>query len=135
MKTVNPLHILVLLAVLLVFSFFQLSQAKNEHKIEKKTYEETVLLSKKLKNLNAIYSDEKSVKRSIATVLKQHSLKSTSIKQTIGKSSLIISVKSMDKTALNSLMSKILNGSYNVHSFKIKRLSENRASFTMEIKW
>ena len=48
---------------------------------------------------------------------------------------MIISSQSMDKVALNSLMSKILNGSYNVRSMKIKRLSDTNVNFSMEIQW
>lgn len=135
MKTINPLHLLSLLFVIFIFILFQLSEAKKDLFQAKQSHKETLSLATSLNNLNKVYSDKKAVRRSIATVLKQNSLRSANIKQSIGKSSITMSSKSMDKVALNSFMSKILNGSYNVHAFKIKKLSENRASLWMEIKW
>ena len=41
----------------------------------------------------------------------------------------------MDKNALNTLMGKLLNGAYNITSFKVRKLSPNSVSFDMEIKW
>ena len=135
MKSVNPLHIIVLLFVVLVFLLLQLSQAKEGLVESKAVYKETLTLATQLKLLDKAYGDKKSVRKSIGIVLKQHSLKSTNIVQSIGKSSMIISSQSMDKVALNSLMSKILNGSYNVRSMKIKRLSDTNVNFSMEIQW
>lgn len=135
MKSVNPLHIIALLVVFLLFIFIQLSGAKTELLEAKETYAETLSLSTKLKGLQEVYADKNSVKKSINILLRQHSLKAAKMKQSIGTSSVTISSESMDKTALNSLMSKILNGSYNVRTCKIKALSERKASFTMEIQW
>mgnify|MGYP006971719815 FL=1 len=135
MKTINPLHLIALLLVILLFLFVQLSGAKDELLQTQETYKETLTLTTNLKGLNEIYSDQKGVRKAIEMILKQHTLKTANIKQTIGKSSIIITSESMDKIALNSLMSKILNGSYNVHKFTIKRLSDTKANFVMEIKW
>lgn len=135
MKSVNPLHIVLLLLVLLIFLLVKLSGEKEALEENKQLYQETLALATSLKALNDTYSDKKDVKRSISIILKQHSLKSAKIQQTVGKSSIVLSSKSVDKIALNSLMSKIFNGSYNVHSLKIKRLNETHASFSMEIQW
>jgi hypothetical protein len=135
MKTVNPLHIIGLLFVLLLFLFMQLKDAKQTLLESKEMYTQTLELATSLKAFNEVYSDKKGVRKSISLILKQHSLKAANIKQSIGKSSIIIRSQSMDKRALNSLMSKLLNGSYNMHSLHIKRLSESKVSFTTEIRW
>ncbi|MDB2562091.1 hypothetical protein N9X61_00655 [Sulfurimonas sp.] len=135
MKTVNPLHLIALLVMVLLFLFMQLSKVKDDLTQTKDTYTETLALTTSLKGLNDIYSDKNGVRKSIGIILKQHSLKSANIKQTIGKTSITLSSQSMDKIALNSFMSKILNGSYNVDKFTIKRLSDTKASFIMELKW
>lgn len=135
MKTVNPLHIVTLLLVLFIFVTFELFKAKEELLIAKENFQETSVLTNKLKGLNKIYSDKEGVRRSIGIILKQHSLKSTNINQSIGKTSIIIRAESLDRVALNSLMSKILNGSYNIASLKIKKTSDTKASLDMEIKW
>ena len=135
MKSINPLHLIALLLVILLFLYIQLSSAKDELRQTQETYKETLTLTTDLKGLNEIYSDKKGVQKAIEMILKQHSLKSANVQQTLGKSSIVISSESMDQTALNSLMSKILNGSYKVHTFTIKRLSDTKANFVMEIKW
>jgi hypothetical protein len=47
----------------------------------------------------------------------------------------ILSSKSIDKKALNLLMGKLLNGVFQINSFKIKKLDEFKVSFEIEIKW
>lgn len=135
MKNINPLHLIALLLVVLLFLFIQLSTTKEELLQTQESYKETLTLTTNLKGLNEIYSDKKGVQKAIEMILKQHSLKSANIQKTLGTSSIIISSQSMDRIALNSFMSKILNGSYNVHTFTIKKLSDTKVSFTMEIKW
>ena len=135
MKNVNPLHIIALLFVLLLFLYMQLSGAKNELHEAKDSYKETLALANELSSLNEAYADKEIAKKAIAVILKQHSLKSANITKIIGATSVTLSSQSIDRNALNSLMSKILNGSYNVRSCTIKRLSDSKASFTMEIQW
>ncbi|MFT5659644.1 MAG: hypothetical protein ACI9TV_000266 [Sulfurimonas sp.] len=135
MKNVNPLHIITLLLVLFIFVTFELFKAKEELHKAKENFQETSVLTNKLKGLNKIYSDKEGVRRSIGTILKQYSLKSSNINQSIGKTSITITAESLDTLALNSLMSKILNGSYNLASLKIKKRSDTKASLHMEIKW
>jgi hypothetical protein len=46
-----------------------------------------------------------------------------------------LSSNSLDKKALDFLMGKIFNSTYNVVVLDIKKLSKEKASFKMEIKW
>ena len=135
MNRVNPIHIAILLIVILGFFMMKLSSAKEELIEIKDLYQETLQLSTELKGLSEVYSDKNSVKKSLSKVLKHPSLSSLEIKQKVTKSSMVLSSESMSKTALNLLMGKLLNGSYNIYSLKIKRLSDKKASFKMEIKW
>lgn len=135
MNRVNPIHIAILLVVVLGFFVMKLSSAKEELSQTKELYQETQQLSTQLKGLSEVYSDKNGVKKSLNKTLKHLSLKSSNIKKKVTFSSMIISSESMSKTALNLLMGKLLNGSYYIYSFKIKKLSDNRASFKMEIKW
>lgn len=135
MNRVNPIHIAILLIVVLGFFMMKLGSAKDELSQTKELYQETLKLSVQLKGLSEVYSDKDGVKKSLDKVLKSPSLKSSDIKKKVTKSSMVLSCESIDKKALNLLMGKLLNGSYNIYSFKIKRLSEKKASFKMEIKW
>jgi len=48
---------------------------------------------------------------------------------------MLLSSENMNVRSLNFLMSKVLNGTYDISELKIKRLSDEKASFIMEIKW
>jgi len=135
MNRINPLHVGALLVVILIFVMLKLSGAKEELKEAKNSYEETFTIATELNGLSEIYADKKDVKKSLTRILKQSSLKSANIDEKFTKSSVVISSERMNKTALNSLMGKILNGSYNVTVLKIKRLSDKHVSLKMEIKW
>jgi len=112
-----------------------LGDAKEELQENKVLYQETLSLSTQLTGLSKVYGDKKTVIKSINRILKQSSLRSSGIKSKNSKTGIVITAQSIDKKALNSLMAKILNGSYNVYSCKIKKLSDKKSSFKMEIKW
>ena len=135
MNRINPIHIAILIVAILVFVMFKLSMAKNESVEVKALYQETLELSTQLKGFNEIYSDKNSVLKAINKILKQPSLRSANINKKLNKSSVELSSDSIDKVALNSLMSKLLNGSYNILSCKIKRLNEKSATVKVGIKW
>lgn len=135
MNQINPLHIGALLVVLLAFLLFTLSGIKSELVEEKNLYLESEKLAVELSSLKDVYADKKGIEKSIERLLAQSSLKSADLKLKKNKKSMKISSKSMDEKALNSLMGKILNGSYNITELKIKKLSETKVSLEMEIKW
>jgi len=135
MNRINPIHIAILLIAVLGFFMMKLSGANDELTKTKRLYQETQQLSIQLKGLRVAYSDKNRIKKSLAKILKHNSLRPYDIKKKTTNSSLLISAESINKTALNLLMGKLLNGSYNINSFKIKRLSDDKASFKMEIKW
>lgn len=135
MNQINPLHIGALLVVVIAFLFFTLSGMKTEMVEESELYEKSEKLAVELSSLKAVYANKKKTKRAIDRILSQSSLKSASLEVKHEKSSVRISSKGMDTKALNSLMGKVLNGSYNITELKIKKLSETKASLRMEIKW
>jgi len=135
MKNINPLHLIVLLLVLTVFLYFKLDSAKDELADVKESHQETLHLATQLKDLNNVYADKKRVEKALSIILKQHSLRSAKIEQEQKNNGVVISSNSMNKIALNSLMGKLLNGSYKIHSLSIKRLSDTKVSFKMEIRW
>lgn len=135
MNRINPLHVAILIVIVLLFFMFKLSGAKDDLAQTKELYKETLELSTELNSLNKAYQDKNRVRKSVNRLLKQSSVASANLIQNVGKSSIVLSSKSINKNALNSLMGKILNGSYNVYSFKIKNIDNKNASFKMEIKW
>jgi len=135
MNRVNPLHIGGLLLVILLFFIMQLSGAKAELKEVEAEYKQVSKLATEVNALKNIYGNKDKAKKSLLRILRLSSLRSANIKQKLKKNSLSVSSLSMDKNALNSLMGKLLNGAYNINAMKIKKLSKERVSFEMEIKW
>ena len=135
MNQINPLHIGVLLVVVITFLFFTLSGMKTEMQEENELYEASEKLAVELSSLKSVYADKKKTKKAIERILSQSSLKSAALEVKRENSLIRISSNSIDTKALNSLMGKVLNGSYNVTELKIKKLSETKATLNMEIKW
>lgn len=135
MNKINPLHIGALLLVLLVFFIFKLSGVKSELTQTKELYSQTRTIAEDLNGLKKVYTDKQNIKKSINRVLRQSSLRSAKIEKKLTRTGMILSSVSMDKNALNSFMSKILNGSYMIYGMKIKKLDEHRVSMKLEIRW
>ena len=135
MNRINPLHLGLLLIVILIFVIFKLNNAKVELLEAKESYKETLIVAKELTDLKKVYADKKKLKKTLQRILQLSSLRSAKIVKTSKKTYMILSSKSIDKKALNTLMAKILNANFNLNSLKIKQLSEQKASLYMEIKW
>jgi hypothetical protein len=135
MHRINPLYIGLILFIIFILSIFKLSSAKDDLNVVKTDYKETQRLVVKLSGLKANYANKQSIKKSLLRILKHSSLRSAKIAKKNKKDSIILSSRSMDKQALNFLMGKLLNGVYQINSFKIKKLSKFKVSFEMEIKW
>jgi len=132
---INPIYIAILLLVMLALVSFKLGEAKRELEEAKDTYASTLKLSTDLSALKEVYADKIKIKSSLQRVLREPSLRSSKILQNFKHSSVMISSQSMDKKALNLIMSRFLNNSYNITSLNIKRLSDRYVSFNMEIQW
>lgn len=135
MNRVNPLYIGILLLLILAFVSFKLSEVKSDLKDAKDDYKKTLILAIDLSSLKEVYADKAKLKESLQRILKQPYLRSSNIVQVFKDSGATISSQSIDIDALNLLMGKILNASFNVVSLDIKKLSDTNASLDMEIKW
>ena len=135
MNRVNPLYLGLFLLVVLVLSVFKLNSAKHELKEVRLSYKETSKIANELTSLKSVYNDKNNLEKSLKRVLKQKLLKGIEIDTIFKKNNVKISSQSIDKKALDFLMGKILNSTYNVVSLDIKKLSEEKASLKLEIKW
>lgn len=135
MNQINPLHIGAVLVVLLAFLFFKLSDAKSSLQEEKLLYQESKNLALQLSSLKEIYGQKEKTLLSVKRLLSQSSIKSSGVTMQQSKEGLILSAKSMNLTALNSLMGKLINGSYKIAALNIERVNESHASLKVEIKW
>jgi len=135
MNRINPIYLGGLLLVVLMLFIFKLSSAKDELSEVKESYKTTAKLSTELSGLKDVYSQKSKTQKALQRVLRLASLRSADLKQKTKKSGVVISSESMDINALNSFMGKMLNGAYNITSLKIKRLSDEKVSLNVEIKW
>ncbi len=135
MNRVNPLHAGILLLVVLAFLIFKLNGAKSDLQEAKAEYSKTLKLATSLSGLKEVYANKKKTKASLKRLLSHSSIRSANVTQNAKKSGVVLSSQSMSKSALNALMGKILNASYDIQSMKIKKLSANKVSLRMEIKW
>jgi hypothetical protein len=135
MNKINPLQIGALLIIIILFLLFKLSGLKTELAEVNENYKKSEKLAIDLSSLKSVYANKKKIKSAINRILSQRSLKSANLEIKQEKKFIKISSKSIDTAALNSLMGKVLNGSYNITNLKIKKLSETKASLMMEIKW
>ncbi len=135
MNRVNPLYVGLLLVGILLFLLAQLNNSKSDLVEAKEEYKTTKSMVGELRSLKNVYGNKEKAKKALKRVLNLSSLRSADIKQSIGKKGMVFSSQSMDKKALDALMGKILNGSYNIERFKIKKIDAEKVSFEMEIKW
>ena len=135
MTRINPLHIGALVILFLLFFTIKLSTLKDTLKHEKKTYQETVQIATKLQGLKTVYADKIGVKKALSRVLHQRILKSANIEKKLNAKGIVLTAEGITLRELNFFMGKILNGSYRVTLLKIKRISKDKASLKLEIKW
>jgi len=135
MNRINPLYIALLLVGILLFLVVQLNSVKSNLNEVKEEYKTTKNMVSELRSLKNVYGNKEKVKKSLKRILNLSSLRSADIKQSSRKSGISFSSSNMDKKALDALMGKILNGAYNIEKFKVKKISDEKVSFKMEIKW
>ncbi len=135
MNQINPLHIGAILILILIFVLFSLDSSKNELLEAKTNFTKTKELAVELKEYKHIYSNGSVTTKSLNRILKLTALKSANIEIEKSNSGMKLFSKSMDKVALNSLMGKLLNGSYNIEILRIKKLNNEKVSLHVGIKW
>jgi len=135
MNRINPLYLGAFLIIILMFVSFKLFSAEESYQETKDSYKQTLQLAQELSSLKVVYANKKQTKKSILKILRHSVLKSAEITQVMKKTNIQISSKSMDIKSINFLMGKLLNGTYQINSLKIKQLSEIRVSLDLEIKW
>jgi len=135
MNRLNPLYIGIFLLLLLVFSIIKLIDAKKELHEEKNLYEKTLKISLDTSALKKAFANKEREKREILRILSHSILRDADIKKEVTGSGMHISAKNMDIKALNYLMGKILNATFNITMLKIKKINENKSTLEVKIKW
>ncbi len=135
MSRINPLHIIALLFVMILFIFFLLADIKEEVQEEKESYKKSQKIAKELFSYKKLYGDTKRIQASLKRILSQSSLRKAKLKIVKKKESTLITSPSISLYALNSLLSKIFNGPYRIKTLDIKRIDKTHARLKLEIEW
>lgn len=134
MNRVNPLHIVVLLLVLILFLLFEITNVKKELINTTNSLHQSKAIALKIVAYKELYNKEK-VKKALERIVRQPSLKNAGITVKRDKERVIIKAKSLSLGTLNAFMSKIFNGAYIISRLSIKRIDAQHASLQMEIQW
>lgn len=135
MNRINPLYTGILLLLVVIFIGVKLSNAKDELQKAKSRLNDVQTLVNEINGLKGAYANKNMKKKTLLQTLSQPVLNAAQIEKKLTRSSIKISSKSIDLRALNYLLGKVLNDTYNVTSLQIKRLSDTKSSLEMEIKW
>ncbi len=135
MNNLNPLHIGTLLVVIIAFLFVKIDSAKVELREAQESFKESEKLAVDVSSLKSVFANKKKIEKSLERILANRVLQGANLNVKKTKKSLKIHSDAIEAGALNLLMGKILNGTYNITELKIKRLSETKAMLDMEIQW
>jgi len=135
LNRINPLHLIILLLVSILFLFFQLTKIQSDLHEEEEAYKHSEQIAKELVAYKKFYGDKQRIKKSLKMILAQGSLKKAKIQTKESSRGITIMSKSIDLYALNSLMSKLFNGAYPIKNLQIKRIDNKNASLRLEIQW
>ena len=123
MKRVNPLYIVLALFLLVVVLFVKLEALKEEIAEEKAAYLETKKTAEELLAYKKLFGNKN-----------YSALKHPKVQLTQKGKHLHIESKSITLSALNSLMRKLLNGSYIIEKLRIEKIDDKHASVVVEVQ-
>lgn len=135
MNRINPIHIVALLTVILIFSLYTLQGSKQEMEENKASYKTTQAIAHKLVSLKNVYANQTKNKLSLQRMLTDSSFQSAGVVTKFKKASVSIKANSIDLRTLNLLLGKLLNTAYVIESMKLTRVNESKADLHMEIRW
>jgi hypothetical protein len=133
MNKINPLYIIGFFIVLSLFVYYKTSQKKYELTQLQENYKTTKELALKLHALKKAYSPQN--KKILSRILKSSILQSTNLKVKDSKTKTKITAKMINKSALNYLMNRIFNSTFNITKIDIRRVDNTHANLDMEISW
>jgi len=134
MKQINPLYIILLLAVILFVVLFKLMQTKTElHEAHNSFYKSKEMVHN-IVDLRQSWDNEKNTKNSLARILKSSQLRNAGIVQSAKRDRIELHGSSLDAKSASYLINRLFNEAFVIKSMKIRRISKERASLDVEIK-
>ncbi len=119
MNRINPLHILLILVIITILSFYFLNTKKNNMKIESKKinlFKEKVFLYKDLKKS---WYNQKEIMKQVNFILNDSKLSGENINTTFNKKSVKIKLNFSNKKIVNYFINKLLNKKLRIKNLNI----------------
>ena len=132
MNKINPLHIIALLAVVALFLFVQIKHAKEELLAENTAFKNSKQIALETRAYKGVYADKDRAKSELNRLVRPY-LGHLTVEHNAHMTT--ISSKSLSRSQLDSLMSKVLNGAYKIQRLQINKIDKKNASLELEIKW
>ena len=133
MNKINPLHIIALLFVLVLFSFVQAQRAKKELTQERTLFLQSQEIAQKTAAYKKLYSEKN--KKALKRILTPAFVKNKNLQVKQNENIFVISSPAISLSALNSLLSNVFNAAYRVQKLEVKKIDERSASLHLEIVW
>lgn len=135
MRQVNPLHVLLLLTVFILFLFYQLQETQATFHDAKEQLAKTKDVAYQLNALKKEYANKEYVVRTITRLLHQSILKSATITKEQKSDVIVLHAKKLSKRQLQRVLTKILNSTYKIKALHIKRVDEKSVDVDVEVGW
>lgn len=133
MKQINPLYVMALLVLILLFVIVRLTSATSAQNEAIASLEKTEKMAKRITTLKRTWEKPTATKKAIARLMKSSVLRGAAVKQKHSKGGLSLKATALNRHQMEYLIGKLFNGSFTIKSYEIKRLSEEKASLNMEI--
>ena len=132
MRRLNPLYILLLSFILALFAAYSASTKQAELEELQNEYRTKEDLARKLKALKSAYSPKR--KRELLRLLRSAKIRKSGIRYEERRDRLLVTGGDVDVKAASTIVSKVLNGTYNLRRFSLERAKEG-VKLEMEIVW
>lgn len=132
MKRLNPLYLLLLSFIVALFAAYSASKKQKELEELQSEYRHKEDIALRLHALKNAYSPKR--KKELVRLLQSATMKKSGIRYEQKRDRLRIIGKNVDIQAANRVVSKVLNGTFNLERFSLDR-SKNGVDLEMEIVW
>lgn len=133
MRQINPLYVMALLVLALVFVMIKLNATTQYQNEALSDLAKTEKMAKRITTLKRVWDRPKATKKELSQLLKARPLRGAEIVRKNQRGGIVLKAKALNTQQMGYLMSKLFNGAYTIKSYRLKRLSEEKASLEMEI--
>jgi len=133
-QEINPIYIILLLIVVLIFVLFKLMYAKAELHEEQNNFHKTKEMVHHIVELQQNWDSPKRTKNALTRILKSSLLRNSGIIRKDKRGAVELHCSSINAKSASYLISRLLNEPFTLNTMTIKRLNKEEASFSVEIK-